>query len=281
MLIYHIAFVLPCSLFYLQCLGKAVGSGARIDIGMAVMRLAIAHGDADLLGRWVRKVAELVEKEGDWERRNKLNVYKAVHFIVTRDLASAATLLVDAVSTFTCTELMSFEHVVQLAVLTAVVHIDRVTLKEKVVSAPDVIQALGENPQLREYLLALYECRYRDFFKALLATAKVVRYEPGAIARPKLPGSGLTLPLPSPFPLFFFFPRLSATSTWRRTSSTTCARSASSRSTSSSRRTAQSPSAPWPASSASPRPLSMPSSPGSLPRAASTARSTQSTGSSS
>jgi 26S proteasome regulatory subunit N7 len=161
---------------YEACFKKAVGGAARIDVVMAMLRCAIAHGDdVPQISALLRRCSELVEKEGDWERRNRLGVYKAVVAIWERDFGAAAKLLVDSVPTFTCTELISFETLVLLTVVTATVQLDRVSLKQKVIDAPDIIQTIGEIPGLRGFLHALHECKYSVFFKGLLDLAALCK----------------------------------------------------------------------------------------------------------
>ena len=77
-------------------------------------------------------VPSLVEKGGDWERRNLLGVYEAAYLIITREIKSAAKLLMDAISTFGCYELFSYNQFVFYTVITAVVALDRPTLRDKV-----------------------------------------------------------------------------------------------------------------------------------------------------
>jgi len=102
-------------------------------------------------------------------------VYKAVVGIWERGFAAAAKRLVDAVPTFTCTELISFQTLVLLTVVTGVAQLDRVTLKEKVIDSPDIIQTIGEIPGLRNVLHALYDCKYDVFFRGLLDLAALCK----------------------------------------------------------------------------------------------------------
>jgi 26S proteasome regulatory subunit N7 len=46
----------------------------------------------------------LIEKGGDWDRRNRLKVYSAIHFLGIRKFKEAADLLLESLSTFTATE---------------------------------------------------------------------------------------------------------------------------------------------------------------------------------
>lgn len=74
----------------------------------------------------------LIDSGGDWDRRNRLKVYKALHLLSIRDFKQAAELLIDSLSTYTATELMEYEEFVALTVLAAAVGCDRKTLKSKV-----------------------------------------------------------------------------------------------------------------------------------------------------
>ena len=49
--------------------------------------------------------------------------------------------------------------------LTSVPTLDRVSLKSKVVDAPEILTVIESIPHLSTYLNALYKCQYADFFK--------------------------------------------------------------------------------------------------------------------
>lgn len=74
----------------------------------------------------------LIDSGGDWDRRNRLKVYRAVHHMSIRQFKEAAELLIDALSTFTATELMEYEEFVALTVLASGVGCDRMGIKTKV-----------------------------------------------------------------------------------------------------------------------------------------------------
>ena len=48
----------------------------------------------------LKHAEELCAGGGDWERKNRLRVYEAVFLLATRDLARAASLLLDSIATF-------------------------------------------------------------------------------------------------------------------------------------------------------------------------------------
>lgn len=128
----------------------------------------------------------VLDEGGDWDRRNRLKVYEAVFLVCTRSFASASSLFLDTLATFTSTELLSTSSFIRYAVLTSLVSRDRVTLKTKVIDAPEVIEALaGSGPSgredvaaLAELLNALYECRYGEVFGALAHVEQVMKRDP-------------------------------------------------------------------------------------------------------
>lgn len=49
----------------------------------------------------LEKANALGEDGGDWERKNRLKVYKAIFYLATRDIKQAAALFLDSIATFT------------------------------------------------------------------------------------------------------------------------------------------------------------------------------------
>ena len=62
-------------------------------------------------------------------------------------------------------ELFSYETCIFYTVLTSVPTLDRVSLKSKVVDAPEILTVIESIPHLSTFLNALYKCQYADFFK--------------------------------------------------------------------------------------------------------------------
>ena len=98
---------------------------------------------------------------GDWERKNRLKVYEGVFAMATRDFRKAATLFLDSLSTFTATELCSYNQFVFYTVVTAMVALDRVSLKKRVVDTPEILAVLGQLPNMESFLNGLYNCKYK------------------------------------------------------------------------------------------------------------------------
>jgi len=163
---------------YESALEKAVGAGARIDLLLAMLRLALMHGDMAQLRKLMDRASEQVEKGGDWERRNVFHIYRAVLHMMDKEYAAAAKILVDAVATFTAYQLFDFKHLVFYTVLTAVVSLDRVQLREKVAQSPDVLSIIGEVPHLQPFLSSLARCQYPELFPSLVGLGELIRQDP-------------------------------------------------------------------------------------------------------
>ncbi|KAK9473428.1 26S proteasome subunit RPN7-domain-containing protein [Dipodascopsis tothii] len=147
------------------------GLRAKIDILFTIVRIGMFFDDKAFVGRELENVKALVERGGDWDRRNRLKTYDGVHLLSIRKFSEAATLLLDSLPTFASAELCTYEEVVGLAVLAAGVALGRVPLKTGVIDSPEVLSLLPTTPSLEPLATmvnALYTCDYATFFKALV-----------------------------------------------------------------------------------------------------------------
>lgn len=62
-------------------------------------------------------------------------------------------------------ELFSYTSCVSYAVLTSLISLDRVALKKRVVDSPEIRSVIGHVPELETCLNALYDCKYKEFFR--------------------------------------------------------------------------------------------------------------------
>lgn len=125
-----------------------ISSGKQIDALMESARVASFYGD-------IRKTDELIEKAdklansgsgGDWDRRNRLKVYKALQRVLHRDTEGAAALFLDCIATFSCNELCSYTQFVAYAIITNILHLPRPELKKKVIDGPEIISVTKDIP---------------------------------------------------------------------------------------------------------------------------------------
>jgi len=148
-------------------LEKTPGIGSRIDIVLTLVRLGFFFGDHGLITSNLTKAEELIETGGDWDRRNRLKVYRGLHLLSVRQFKRGGELFLDALSTFTATELITYNDFVALTVISNTLSLKRVDLKKKIIAAPEVNQILPELPVLADLTKNLYECHYDKFFIAL------------------------------------------------------------------------------------------------------------------
>jgi 26S proteasome regulatory subunit N7 len=148
-------------------LEKTPGLGSRIDIVLTLVRIGYFWNDEPLLIWGMDKAEKLIEEGGDWDRRNRLKVYQGQHLISNRQFKRGGELLLDALSTFTASELLSYNEFVSLTVIAGALTLSRVDLKKKLIGSPEVNQTLPELPVLGDLVKNLYECHYDKFFHAL------------------------------------------------------------------------------------------------------------------
>ena len=116
-------------------------------------------------------------------------MYQGLHLLSIRQFKRAGELFIDALSTFTATELLTYNDFVSLTVIAGTLTLKRPDLKKKVrkchvftfassddshfalgeqiIAAPEVIQILPELTILSDLTKSLYDSHYDKFFVAL------------------------------------------------------------------------------------------------------------------
>lgn len=117
-------------------LDKTVLPGCRLDITFHLIRMGFFWNDRDLITTNIEKANSLIEEGGDWDRRNRLKVYRGLHSLSIRDFDAAAKHFLDAVATFTSYELMDYKNFIVYTVLTAMISLKRQDLRSKVCLFP-------------------------------------------------------------------------------------------------------------------------------------------------
>jgi len=152
---------------------KTVSLGHRLDIVFNLIRFGMFYGDNDLTVRNLEKAQVLMDEGGDWDRRNRLKVYKGAHCASIREFAQGTERFLATVSTFTSTEIMDYKLFVETTVLMAMITLPRVELNKKVVVGPEIQEVLHQSPMVKSFLESLYNCNYSEFF---LQLAEVDKY---------------------------------------------------------------------------------------------------------
>merc|ERR1712217_232213 len=117
---------------------KTVGVGGKLDNILTIIRIAFFFDDKELAKKEIERAKFELDKRGDWERRNKLKVYEGIYLMTVRDWKQAATLFLNVMSTFTATEVVEFKDFVFYTVILSMVALDRPTIRETLMSSPEV-----------------------------------------------------------------------------------------------------------------------------------------------
>ncbi|PVF98236.1 putative RPN7-subunit of the regulatory particle of the proteasome [Serendipita vermifera] len=148
-------------------LEKTAGVGSRIDIALTLVRIGYFFALPELVKEYLAKAEEFIQKGGDWDRRNRLKVYKAYHFLSIRSFQPAAALLIDSLPTFTATELLPLPSFISLTLICSALTSSRPEL-QKVLKSPEVQSTLAEIPEAVGVLASsLCDSQYDKFFRSL------------------------------------------------------------------------------------------------------------------
>ncbi|CAH2350702.1 26S proteasome regulatory subunit Rpn7p [[Candida] railenensis] len=156
---------------YQKALELPQSTGSKIDILLTLARLEFFFNDYSNAKVYLDQVKILIEKGGDWERRNRFKMYSGIFLMATRNFSEASKLLIDSLATFTSTEICSYDQVAHYAIVSGVLTLDRVNLKEKIMDSPEILSIYSSAPHLEPLINltnSLYTCQYNYFFKYLL-----------------------------------------------------------------------------------------------------------------
>jgi len=160
---------------YRLTLEKTVGAGQKLDIMFTLLRIGLFWMDHDLIKRSMERAHSMVAEGSDWDRKNRLKVYEAVYSMSIRDFSKAAKLFLETLATFSAVDLIDYTQFIFYAVVMSVVSLDRVTLKQKVLNAPEILAVIDNIPNLGTLMNSLYACNYAPFFVSLAAITDVLK----------------------------------------------------------------------------------------------------------
>ncbi|XP_043723595.1 26S proteasome non-ATPase regulatory subunit 6 homolog [Telopea speciosissima] len=156
---------------------KTVAIGQKMDLVFYTLQLGFFYMDFDLIAKSLDKAKNLFEEGGDWERKNRLKVYEGLYCMSTRNFKKAASLFLDSISTFTTYEIFPYDTFIFYTVLTSIISLDRVSLKQKVVDAPEILTVIGKIPHLSEFMNSLHGCQYKSFFSAFAGLTEQIKLD--------------------------------------------------------------------------------------------------------
>lgn len=151
---------------------KTLAVGPKLDLCFMKVRLGLAVGDNDICQKGIDE-AKRKSKDGDWERRNRLRIYEGLHSVLTRSFALAANLMLDGLSTFAATELLTMDEFVLIASLVSLVALPRAELKQNIIDCPQVLAA--DVADARTLITNLHQCKYDKVLCNLYVVCQLMR----------------------------------------------------------------------------------------------------------
>ncbi|OMJ29182.1 26S proteasome non-ATPase regulatory subunit 6 [Smittium culicis] len=144
----------------------------KLDISFGLLHLGLFYLDTKLVTRQIQTAKELVDRGGDWERRNRLKAYEFVWWSYQRDFEKASKLFLECTSTFASTELMPFDDFIEMGCLVSSLALDRSMIKQKLIGNSEILRVTTSpvNPiacQIGQLATSLYDCKYSAFFESL------------------------------------------------------------------------------------------------------------------
>ncbi|KAL7715227.1 Proteasome regulatory subunit [Entamoeba marina] len=140
--------------------------GKKIDNLFARLETALKEHDADTSEKLLEESNVLIEKGGDWDRRNRNRVYEGIFYVSFKhEFVKAADLLSSCIGTFAVTSLMSYERFIFIASATGILCFDRNRMKKDILDNSDVIGSSTECRSVIEMGNALYKSEYSTFIK--------------------------------------------------------------------------------------------------------------------
>lgn len=151
----------------------APSTGSKIDLFLTISRIGYFFNDQIFIKKYLDEANDLIEKGGDWERRNRYKTYLGIYYMSTRNFVDASKLLTESLSTFTSTELTTYESVAQYALLSSALVLPRPELKKKLLESPEILSINSQSGELLpifNLIQSLHSTEYKSFFPYLLET---------------------------------------------------------------------------------------------------------------
>ena len=129
-----------------------LSTGKKMDALMESARLAFFYklqGPNESPDHFIDLAEKLSEKGGgDWDRRNRLKVYRALAKLWHRDTVGASPLLLEGMATFSCNELCCYSDFLVYAMLANLLHLERPKVHEKILQGPEILAVQLEIPNV-------------------------------------------------------------------------------------------------------------------------------------
>ncbi|GMG19004.1 unnamed protein product [Ambrosiozyma monospora] len=160
-----------------KTLELAPSTGSKIDLLLTIARVGFFYDDKQFTKKYLDEANNLIEKGGDWERRNRYKTYLGIYSMSTRKFEEASKLFIDSLSTFTSTEISTYEQVAEYSLICGVIALGRQDLKKKLIESPEILAINSNTDQLQpiyQLIKSLYYTEYNKFFPNLIKTSNEI-----------------------------------------------------------------------------------------------------------
>lgn len=154
-----------------------ISSGKKIDAVMESSRVSSFYGDSKNASESIDQANKIVTEGGggDWDRRNRLKVYRGLQRFLERDIKGAAALLIDCIATFSCNEICSYQEFIVYSILSNLLHLPRPLIKEKILDGPEILSVANDIPTVIKLVQSLYDCDYKTFLNAMVEVEPILQ----------------------------------------------------------------------------------------------------------
>jgi len=153
-----------------------VSSGKKIDAVMESSRLASFYGNSKKSSESIDTAQKMATDGGggDWDRRNRLKVYRGLQRLLERDIQGAAALLIDCIATFSCNEICSYQDFIVYSIMSNLLHLPRPQIREKILDGPEILSVANDIPVVIKLVQSLYDCDYKTFLNAMVEVEPIL-----------------------------------------------------------------------------------------------------------
>lgn len=154
--------------FVQQLLKKTSSNNVRIAIYFGLAKYFLSQRQHDKFADQIALLAPLVNKDGDWDARNRFNIYLGISNLINKNsFQQAAQQFISSIQTYSTTDLIPLDNAMATAALLAIICSPRKDFIDKVVNSPEIIQSLLQFPNVQNFVNYLYKCQYSEYHATL------------------------------------------------------------------------------------------------------------------
>eukprot|EP00461_Guttulinopsis_vulgaris_P001191 UN01191 len=164
--------------FVKDLLKKTSSSNTRITIYFALAKYFLSLRNFAQYAAQVEILSPLVNKDGDWDARNRFNIYQGLNHLFQNNFTGAAESFINSIQTYSSTDLLALDPAMTIAALLAVIRSPRKDFITKIVDSPEIIQSLLSAPIANQFIQTIYKCQYKEFYQLLPQLYNILSISP-------------------------------------------------------------------------------------------------------